>query len=966
MRKVARRDVEDARGGSYSRCMRRSFHLRPPWSLLIIGTLALLMLGTQIWITRGASRSAVKIPRNATSIKARCENLKLSPGPSLGFRSRTSSDRFVHGTKVTLIRNATIWTGNEDGKEILKGNVLLDKGLIKIVGGDNELLAKHLDDSSVDIINAGGGWVTPGIVDLHSHLGVFSVPMLYGAIDGSSQKGITQPWLRALDGLNTHDDTYKLALAGGVTSALILPGSSNDIGGQGFTIKLRPTKERTPTSMLLEPPFTLNNTDKVDWNLPPRWRQMKHACGENPRIAYGNSRMDNNWELRAIYDRARRIKEKQDSYCARALEDKWDGLGAFPEDLQLEALVDVLRGHVKVHVHCYESVDLDGIVRLTNEFKFPIAAFHHANEAYLVPDLLKKAFGHTPATALFATYARYKREAYRGSEFAPRILADNGIPIVMKSDHPVINSRYLIYEAQQAHYYGLSDNLALASVTSTPARIMGMDHRIGYIRTGFDADLVLWDSHPLALGATPRQVFVDGIAQFDETYVPPALKPEVFQKTPSTPDFDKKTEEAVTFAGLPPLEPDKSVSGTVIFTNITSLITRVLSVETKAVLFDSNSFEERGVLVSRAGKVVCGGSRDSCQKFLRDSDAVIVDLKGGAITPGLISFGSNLGLEEIQGEVSTTDGPVADSLKKDLPNILGDRLLIRAADGLQFATRNAYLGYRAGVTVGVVSPITYDVFTGSRGILSGLSGAFDLGSAHKLEKGAIVQNAVAVHVAIGHSVASGSVSAQIAALRHLLLDPPPGDTEKWFTEVANGQRTLVVHAESADVIATLVQFKKEVEENTGATMRLTIFGASEAHLLAAELAEAGVGIIIAPSRPSPKTWERRRILPGPPITKDSAISLLLAHNITVGIGAEEAWGVRNTRFDIAWTALESSGKISKSQALALASTNLEKLLGLEIEPELSDLVATEQGDLFDFDGKVVAVISPRKGVVDLF
>ncbi|KAL5535125.1 hypothetical protein ACEPAF_3219 [Sanghuangporus sanghuang] len=924
------------------------------------------MLRTQICITRGAPRSAVKIPRDAASIKAHCENLKLSPGPPLGFRSRTSSDRFVPGTRATLIRNATIWTGNEDGKATLKGNILIDKGLIKIVGGDNDLLAKHLDNSSVDIIDAGSAWITPGIVDLHSHLGVFPVPMLYGAIDGSSQNGITQPWLRALDGLNTHDDTYKLALAGGVTSALILPGSSNDIGGQGFTIKLRPTKERTPSSMLLEPPFTLNDTDKVDWSLPPRWRQMKHACGENPRIAYGNSRMDNVWELRAIYDRARQIKEKQDSYCVRALEDEWDGLGAFPEDLQLEALIDVLRGHVKIHVHCYEAGDLDGIVRLTNEFKFPIAAFHHANEAYLVPDLLKKAFGRTPATALFATYARYKREAYRGSEYAPRILADNGIPVVMKSDHPVINSRYLIYEAQQAHYYGLSDNLALASVTSTPARIMGMDHRIGYIRTSFDADLVLWDSHPLALGATPRQVFIDGIAQFDETFAPPAVKPEVFQKTPQTPDFDKETEEAVTFDGLPPLEPDKSVSEPVIFTNITSLITRAPSEEMNVVLFESNSFEKRGVLISRAGKVTCAGSRDSCPQFLRDTDAVIVDLKGGAITPGLISIGSNLGLEEIQGEVSTTDGPVADPLHKDIPSILGDRLLIRAVDGLQFATRNAYLGYRAGVTVGVVSPITYDVFTGSRGILSGLSGAFSLGSAHKLEKGALVQNAVAVHVAIGHSVASGSVSTQIAALRHLLLDPHTGNMEKWFKEVVDGQRTLVVHAESADVMATLVQLKEEVEESTGATMRLTFFGASEAHLLAAELAEAGVGIIVAPSRPLPKTWERRRILPGPPITKDSAISSLLAHNITVGIGVEEAWSVRNTRFDIAWAALESSGKMSKAQALALASTNLEKLLGLEIDPESSDLVATEKGDSFDFEGKIVGVISPRKGVVDLF
>ncbi|KAG5715390.1 hypothetical protein E4T56_gene18308, partial [Termitomyces sp. T112] len=107
--------------------------------------------------------------------------------------------------------------------------------------------------------------------------------------------------------------------------------------------------------------------------------------------------------------------------------------------------------------------------------------------AYLVPNLIKKAYGLTPAVAMFATNARYKREAYRGSEFAPRILADNGIKVVMKSDHPVLNSRHLVFEAQQAHYYGLLDNLALASVTSTPATVIGLDHRIGFIKQGYDA-----------------------------------------------------------------------------------------------------------------------------------------------------------------------------------------------------------------------------------------------------------------------------------------------------------------------------------------------------------------------------------------------------------------------------------------------------------------------------------------------
>lgn len=305
------------------------------------------------------------------------------------------------------------------------------------------------------VIDAKGAWITPGIVDIHSHLGNAASPELEGALDDNSPKGTIQPWLRSLDGLNTHDDAYSLSsIAGGVTAALVLPGSGNAIGGQAFAIKLRKTQERSSMSMVLEAPYQTNSSFS-DPILPPRWRHMKHACGENPRW-YSSTRLDIVYAFREAYDTARKIKEKQDDYCSKTLANDWEGLGDFPENLQWEALVDVLRGRVKVNISCYESVDFDGIVRLSNEFKFPISAFHHASEAFLVPDLIKKTYGPTPAIALFATNARYKREAYRGSEFAPRILAEHGVTVLMKSDHPVMKSPYLLlYEAQQASFYAM-------------------------------------------------------------------------------------------------------------------------------------------------------------------------------------------------------------------------------------------------------------------------------------------------------------------------------------------------------------------------------------------------------------------------------------------------------------------------------------------------------------------------------
>lgn len=136
---------------------------------------------------------------------------------------------------------------------------------------------------------------------------------------------------------------------------------------------------------------------------------------------------------------------------------------------------------------------------------------------------------------------------------------------------PALNSRYLLHEAQQAHYFGLAPHLALASVTSTPATAGGLAHRIGLLQEGADADVVMWDSHPLALGATPVQVFIDGIAQLDKPFV--VAKPLAFREVPQTPNFDKEARKAVEFEGLPPLTPQSKVRS-VVFINVKELWTR--------------------------------------------------------------------------------------------------------------------------------------------------------------------------------------------------------------------------------------------------------------------------------------------------------------------------------------------------------------------------------------------------------
>ncbi|KAJ7105170.1 hypothetical protein C8R44DRAFT_715403 [Mycena epipterygia] len=918
---------------------------RNAWQVVIASALTVVFLIFQLPSFRHYRGYAAAI-----ALPPQCLSLRASLEPSSAFiasRTVVGSDRFVEGTPPVLIRNAKILTGARNGTEVVFGDVLLDKGLVVAVGYIPHALTLL---SNLQIIDAGGKWISPGIVDAHSHLGVYSAPALQGASDGNSIKAPILPWLRSIDGLNTHDDAYRLAIAGGVTTAQILPGSANNIGGQAFLIKLRPTAERSASAMILEPPLTLglNVSDAR-----PKWRHMKHACGENPSRVYSQTRMDSAWEFRRAYNEARKIKDAQDGFCAAAEQGLWDGKAPFPESLQWESLVDVLRGRVKLSVHCYEAVDLDALMRLSNEFKFPIASIHHAGETYLVPDLLKKAWGGFPAIALFASNFRKKREAYRGSEFGPRILADNGLPVIMKSDHPVLNSRHLIYEAQQAHYYSLNPALALASVTSTPAAAMGVGWRVGTLAAGYDADLVIWDSHPLALGATPVQVYIDGIPQLSE---PATLhKPAPFQDVPKTPSWEKEVRDTITFEGLPPLE-GTSTAGAVLFVNVSEVWTRSAQHTGVAQLLGPlnpnwHVLVERGTIQCFALDVDRSGA---CPTRGFAPDAKVVDLMGGSLAPGLTTFGSDLGLSEIMLEPSTTDGRVFDPLTMQVPSILGDTV-VRAVDGLQFGGRNTLYAYHGGVTTAIVAPM-------GGGFLRGMSTAFSTGASNALAKGAIVQAETAFHIAV-NSEMRASVSTQIAALRHMLFSSSAAGP---WRRVKNGEIPLVVTVHNADIMATLLHLKSEFESAQHSRLRMTFAGATEAHLLAAEIGAADVSVVLAPARPYPETWDYRRVLPGPPLSQNTSVMTLLEHGVKVALGVKSDYDARNARFELAWAALDADGAIDYATAFALSSTNMDTALGLDADNAGEELVVFQGGGMFDFESKVLGVVSGRRAVVDLF
>jgi hypothetical protein len=200
---------------------------RPPSRMKpLLGSLALLLLITRFTWDVVVSSST---PPHAASTLLKCHSLSLKPDLPLNAPEREYSDRFEPGTKPVLLKNARIWTGANNGTEIINGSIFLDKGIIQRVGKIDLALLP----SDTVVLDAKNAWVTPGIVDMHSHLGDHALPALRGAADTNSLNGLVQPWLRSLDALNTHDESYPLTIAGGVTSALVLPGSIDAIGTRG-------------------------------------------------------------------------------------------------------------------------------------------------------------------------------------------------------------------------------------------------------------------------------------------------------------------------------------------------------------------------------------------------------------------------------------------------------------------------------------------------------------------------------------------------------------------------------------------------------------------------------------------------------------------------------------------------------------------------------------------------------------
>ncbi|GAB1317184.1 Carbohydrate esterase family 9 protein [Madurella fahalii] len=943
------------------RRIRRSSGLR------LIGLACLAFIAYAQWkqtLSPNLTASGPDVTRHGLSVKrlredvGTCARLHTKPSDPKGL-GREKNARYIDGQKPTLIRNATVWVGEPDGEKgysWIVADVFLEHGLIKQVGRD---LHPHALPGDVLVYDAAGRPLTSGIIDMHSHAGVHPLPTIRSNDDTSELSADITPYVRTIDAIQPTDHQLQVIKSGGVTTSLILPGSGNNIGGEAFVVKhaigRRDGRNETSVADLLADP------DRT-------WRYMKMACGENPKHIHGKagergpvSRLGQSWEFRHAFEQAAKVLRDQDDWCHAASSNFDQVRGYLPNDIRWEALLGVLRGQVHVNVHCYTITDFEAFVDHTNEFKFPVRAFHHAHQAYLVPGVLKRAWGDDPpALALFADNMWYKAESYIGSEYAGKRLYDNGLVPIYVSDNPILNAQHLVLEAAKAYRYGLPYHAALASVTSAPAERLGLGQRLGKVKPGFDADIVVWDSDPLSLGAAPVQVWIDGTAQYED----PITLHKPFEGTISPdPDLATIIEDPVT------------ITTDVLVTGITKILAPNNAPNTTTNPTADPHNKTFNLTIS-GGTITCIG-----QCRAADRHTPIIHLRNGHLTAGFTAFGSTLGLNAIDDAKETDNGAGAGA----------GRGFTRALDGLALDTAKLRAAHRYGVTRAVSAP---KLLPGDAFSHHGTSAGFRTGAGIAVDKAAVWAADVAVHysVDLGSVVGGrdggggeGSVSAAVGGLRRKLMraveeeEEGEGGKEEegrggYYVEeagllrrVVRGKMPLVITVHSADTIAALLRVKREVEEagnavwrgrrgvgGEGGRIRMVILGGAEAYLVARELAESGVGVVLAPMLAFGVTWDQRRALTGAPLTNGTGIDVLVEAGVVTAVGPEEDWVVRDLGLlaGIAWR--NGGGRLGEEEAVGLVSGNLYNMLGLE-EPDMRENFVVHEGSPLEIGSRVKVV-----------
>jgi imidazolonepropionase-like amidohydrolase len=397
------------------------------------------------------------------------------------------------GQATLVIRGAKLYPIS--GPPIEHGVLLVANGKIVLVGEEGKVKTPR----GATVEDAAGKIVIPGIVDSHSHIGIIANPMASDSGDANEASGPIEPGLRALDAIDPADPNIRMASAGGVTTANIMPGSGNVMGGQTAYVKLRGS---TIEQMLI----------------PGSIGGMKMANGENPKH-YGTkdkapmTRMEEAALARGIYEKATQYKAKWEAYNkAVAAGDK---TAKQPDrDLDLEPVVEILEGKRVVHNHTHRADDIMTVIRLSDEFHYRLVV-HHGTESCQVADELAKR--HIPVSFTMVDSPGGKLEAINLDLGCPAALEKAGVKVALNTDDPITSSRLILREAALAVRGGMSEEAALKGLTIYPAEMLDLGDRIGTLEAGKDADFVILSGPPFSVYTHVLETWIEGQKVFDRS-----------------------------------------------------------------------------------------------------------------------------------------------------------------------------------------------------------------------------------------------------------------------------------------------------------------------------------------------------------------------------------------------------------------------------------------------------------------
>ena len=719
---------------------------------------------------------------------------------------------------VTAVRHGTVMT--VVGNIISGGTVLIENGKIAAVGPDSQVTVP----AGAREIDATGMWVTPGLLDAHSHM----------SIEGGGNEGADSvtPEVRIIDVINHRDESLFRALAGGVTTINVLHGSANTIGGQNAILKLRWGK--SADELLF---------DNVT-------RGVKFALGENPKRAraverYPSTRMGVEFTLRKSFAEAREYQAKWDEYEAT----RSRGVDALAprRDLRLEALSEIMKGNILVHAHSYRADEILMLLRVAEDFGFRIASLQHVLEGYKVADEIA---AHGAGASTFTDFWGYKMEAWDAIPYNMSIMYERGVTVSVNSDSNERVRRMYVEAAKAVKYGGVPEQEALKMITLNAAKHFGIEDRVGSIEVGKDGDLAIFTAHPFSGNTRVQYTIIDGQLYFDRNLV--ETTEDVLASVEPLVSTESVTENTNRIIDWTPPILSPTVRAQVMPSGYGDVTEPVVTADTTPIaivggriLTMTGTPIERGTIVVQGGRITAVGA-----DVQTPADAHVINATGMTVTPGMINAGTVIGLSEIGSIAATNDTSELEEINSH----------IKASVAIHPDSEMIPIARANGVTTAIAAP--------QGGLIQGQSALIDMAGWTPPE--VVARSPLAMHIDFPEREGGGGfggggqsqeqVDAQLETLRRwmhrarahagALAAEMVTATDQTYTldalvPVVLGELPVVLDASSEEGIKSALAFIEEFQ------LRGILAGTRDIWKVVDEIAKAGVPVILGPIQSQP-------------------------------------------------------------------------------------------------------------------